>query len=104
MSNEDIKTIIYNIFREWLISFISYIYLIDKEFTYLQLFNLLKRVVKVTTSLKTPFASTKDSVKDFFLTLKVETESPPPLIKTKKPYLTTLMIEKKVDALTKSFK
>ena len=58
----------------------------------------------MTTSLKTPFIPIKDSVKDFLLTLEVETENPPPLIRIKEPYLITLMMEKKVDALIRSLK
>jgi len=58
----------------------------------------------VITSLKTPFIPVKDSVKDFLLTLEVETESPPPLIRIRKPYLITLIIERKVNTLTRSFK
>jgi len=58
----------------------------------------------VTTSLKTPFIPAKDNVKDFLLTLKVKTESPPPSIKTKEPYPVTLIMERKVDTLTRSLK
>jgi len=58
----------------------------------------------VTTSLKTPFIPIKDSVKDFLLTLKVKTENPPPLIRIKKPYLITLIIERKVNTLIKNLK
>ena len=58
----------------------------------------------MTTSLKTPFIPVKDSVEDFLLTLKVETKSPPPLIRTKEPYPVTLTIERKVDTLIKSLK
>jgi len=61
-------------------------------------------VVKVTTSLKTPFIPVKDSIKDFLLTLKVETESPPPLIKIRELYPITLIMERKVDTLIKSLK
>ena len=78
-------------------------YLVDTKFTYLQLFNPLKGIVKVTTSLKTPFTPVKDNVKDFLLTLEIETESPSPLIRTKEPYLITLTIERKVNTLIKSF-
>jgi len=58
----------------------------------------------VTISLKTPFIPVKDSIKDFLLTLEVKIKSPPPLIRIKKPYLITLIMERKVDALTKSLK
>ena len=75
----------------------------DGEFTYLQLFNPLKGVVKVITSLKTPFIPAEDSVKDFLLTLKVETESPPPLIRIRELYPVTLIMERKVDTLIRSF-
>jgi len=61
-------------------------------------------VVKVITSLKTPFIPVKDSVKDFLLTLKVETKSPPPLIKIRELYPVTLIMEKKVNTLIRSFK
>ena len=76
----------------------------DREFIYLQLFNPLKGVVKVITSLKTPFIPAEDSVEDFLFTLKVETESPPPLIRIREPYLVTLIMERKVNTLIRSFK
>jgi len=104
MSNKDIKTITYNKFKEWLISFTSDSYLVNREFTCLQLFNPLERVVKVTISLKTSFIPAKDSVKDFLFTLKVKTKSPPLLIRIRELYLITLMIERKVDTLIRSFK
>jgi len=58
----------------------------------------------VTTSLKTPFIPVKDSVKDFLLILKVETKSPPPLIRIREPHPVTLIMERKIDALTRSLK
>jgi len=61
-------------------------------------------VVKVTTSLKTPFIPVKDSVKDFLLTLEVKTKSPPLLIRIREPYPVTLIIKRKVNTLIRSFK
>jgi len=61
-------------------------------------------VVKVTTSLKTPFIPIKDNIKDFLFTLKVKTESPPFLIRIKKPHPITLIMERKVNALIRSLK
>jgi len=76
----------------------------DREFTRLQLLNPLKEAVKVTTSLKTLFIPVKDSVEDFLFALKVETESPPFLIRIREPYPVTLTMERKVNALIRSLK